>query len=367
VSTLAPPAPAGASAPELADEAARAERTGQWDEAAALFSRSFRAAVMARAMDAAVDALRGQARIRLQQRRYDEAEELVELSRELAGAHGLLRAVARATNVLAMVRHAQEDFTGARALYEQALDLAVDVGDDELIGMACLNLGVVSSVEGDLRGARVRFLESIGSSVRSGDKRSEVLAYNNLGALSCMLQEWLQAQVYVDRGIEIAARIDDRVQLARLSINRAEALIHLGELARAREALAEAEARAAEMHVGEMTADVWRLWGMLAREEGERAEARRRFEQGLALCASSGLHYKRGETLRELAALHRVAGDVQGARECLAEARVLFDGIGAAREARRVEALLRELDGQSFPAGAQGAGVPTMAAGVTRM
>jgi tetratricopeptide (TPR) repeat protein len=348
------------TAADLADEAARAERQGQWDEAASLFSRSFRAAVLAGQMEPGVDALRGQARIRLQQRRYDEAEELVELSRELAAAHALPRAVARATNVLALVRHAQEDFAGARAMYEEALDRAVDAGDDELIGMACLNLGVVASMQGDLRGARVRFLESIGSSVRSGDKRSEVLAYNNLGALSCMLQEWLQAQVYVERGIEIATRIDDRVALARLSINRAEALIHLGELARAREALADAEPRAADVGVGEMTADVWRLWGTLAREEGRLDEARRRFEEALDQCASAGLHYKRGEMLRELAVTHRLAGDTAAARACLSNARSAFASIGAAREAERVAALLDEMDAQSCseaeaPAAAAGA------------
>src|SRR5256885_1260257 len=82
--------------------------------AASLFAQSFRAAVLAGAPAAAADALRGQARIRLQQRRNAEAEELADLSREIAERHGEMRAVARATNVLALIRVACKDLDGAR-------------------------------------------------------------------------------------------------------------------------------------------------------------------------------------------------------------------------------------------------------------
>lgn len=341
MSTAADVVEAGPDAAELAAQAQRAERLGHWDEAAALFARGFRAGVLSGAVEAAIDALRGQARIRLQQRRYDEAEELACLSREIALAHGLGRAVARATNVIALVQYALEHFAAAQALHEAALDLAVDEGDDELIGMACLNLGVVASLQGDLRGARVRFLESIGSSVRSGDKRSELMAYNNLGALAGMLQEWLEAQVYLDRGLEIAERIGDTSQLARLSINRAEALLQLGDRVRVRDALVRTESHAADLGDREVAADVQRLWGMLAREEGSFDEAQARFIDALELCKAAGLHYKRAETLREWALLHRRTGKEEEARSALSEARDLFDGLGASHEVSRIDTMAK--------------------------
>jgi tetratricopeptide (TPR) repeat protein len=349
--TAAPPrhGPAGAT---LHGDALRAERLGHWDQAAGLFARAFRAGVLRGAAEEAVDALRGQARIRLQQARHDEAEELADLSRVIARAHGLGRAVARATNVIALVRYAVQDFASARALHEAALDLAVDEGDDELIGMACLNLGVVSSLQGDLRGARVRFLESIGSSVRSGDKRGELMAYNNLGALAGLLQEWLEAQVYLDRGIEIAERIGDSAQLARLSLNRAEALLQLGDHLRARDALALAQARVTAVRDGVVAADVLRLWGMLARDEGDAEEARSRFRQALELSAAAGTPYKRAETLREWALLHRAAGDEPRAQGALAEARALFAELGSTHEVARVDVLARNPGGaQKLPGG----------------
>ena len=330
---------AGAGGASLQADALRAERLGHWERAAELFARAFRAGVLRGAAEQAVDALRGQARIRLQQARHDEAEELAELSRQIARAHGLGRAVARATNVIALVRYAVQDFASAQALHEAALDLAVDEGDDELIGMACLNLGVVSSLRGDLRGARVRFLESIGSSVRSGDKRGELMAYNNLGALAGLLQEWLEAQVYLDRGIEIAERIGDSAQLARLSLNRAEALLQLGDHGRARDALAVAQQQVAAVSDGLAEVDVLRLWGMLAREQGDAEDARARFRRALELSEAAGLPYKRAETLREWALLHRVNGDEPRAQGTLAEARAIFAGLGSTHEVARVDVL----------------------------
>jgi tetratricopeptide (TPR) repeat protein len=342
MSAQAPSAPLPTSPPDaaaLTAQALREERLGHWDESAALFAQSFRAAMLAGEPAAAADALRGQARIRLQQRRYDEAGELADLSREIAGRHGETRAVARGTNVLALVRYACGDLDGAREMHEAALNLAVDVGDDELIGMACLNLGVVASVQGDLRGARVRFLESIGSSVRSGDKRSELMAYNNLGGLSGILQEWMEAQVYLDRGIEIAQRIGDQAPLARLSINRAEALIQLGETQRARDSLEECARLAAHLADREVAADLVRLGGMLARAEGAVDEARRLLREAIDLSLAGGLDFKRAESLREMGLLLAQTGEDAEADRCLAAARRLFAGMGATHQAAQVDGI----------------------------
>ncbi|MBD0321632.1 MAG: hypothetical protein ICV87_14945, partial [Gemmatimonadetes bacterium] len=53
------PAPA-----ELAELALARERLGRWDEAAALYSRVFRASIHSGAVEQSADALRGQARVR---------------------------------------------------------------------------------------------------------------------------------------------------------------------------------------------------------------------------------------------------------------------------------------------------------------
>jgi tetratricopeptide (TPR) repeat protein len=93
------------------------ERLGHWDEAAGLYARAFRESLHSGAVEHASDALRGQARVRNRERRWDEAEELAELSREIAERAGLARAAARAVNVVGLIRHARGDWTGARALF----------------------------------------------------------------------------------------------------------------------------------------------------------------------------------------------------------------------------------------------------------
>jgi tetratricopeptide (TPR) repeat protein len=334
----APPTPA-----DLADRAAHEERRGHWDAAGELFARAFREALAAGSLEAAADALRGQARVRKDAGRFAEAEELAELSREIARRNGLVRSAARATNVLALTRHAQRDWDGARALYEEALDLALQIGDDDLIGLACLNLGVLANLGGSFHDARVRYLESIGSSVRSGNKRTEVMAYNNLGMVCADQEEWMEADLYFDRGIEIAERTGDAPQLARLCANRAEPLLHVGEVGRARASVERAAEIAGRIAFPELLVEVARYRGMVERAEGDivTAEAHMRESARIALCAE--LELERADALRELGTLLAATARPDEAREVLSDAVEIFTGIGAVVDARRVRALLVEL------------------------
>ena len=68
----------------IAEQALARERLGRWDEAAALYARVFRTSIHSGAVEQSVDALRGQARVRNRERRWEEAEELAELSRHIA-------------------------------------------------------------------------------------------------------------------------------------------------------------------------------------------------------------------------------------------------------------------------------------------
>lgn len=329
---------------ELAERATHEERLGHWDASAGLFARAFRVALLSGSVEGAVDALRGQARVRRNQGRYGEAEELAVLSREISERHGLPRSAARAVNVLALVRYAQQDWSGAKELYEQALEMALETGDDELIGLTCLNLGVVANMQGDFRGARVRYLESIGSAVRSGNKQNELMAYNNLGLVCSDMRDWMEAEVYFSRGIEISERIGDTPQTARLFMNRAEPLIHTGETERARETLDRAETIAERIHDAEVLADIARFRGMASRIDGEWDEAGRQLSLSLALTQDAGLEMGHGETLMEVASLRMDQGKPGEARGSLLEARTIFERLGAERDTRKADELLAALE-----------------------
>ena len=338
------PADEAEAAEDIALKAAAAERRGDWDESAALYARTFRSALFEGWVERAADALRGQARVRQQQGRYEEAEELAELSRELADRHDLTQAAARALNILGIVRYSLQDWAGAEERYRRALEMALDLGDDELIGLTCQNLGVMANLQGDLREARSRYLESVGSFVRSGSSANAMMAYNNLGMAATELREWMEAEVYFGRGIEIAERLAHTRLAGMLYSNLAEPLIKIGEIGRARDSLTTAEEAAARVRDVATLADVARYRGMIARAEGDFAAAEGYFLRSVELAAAPELDLEKAKALRELGELYLAQGRRAEAREALGRALGYFRAFGAASHAADVEEQLRRAD-----------------------
>jgi len=309
-----------------AEQALAEEQLGHWDAAARLYAQAFRGAVLNGPMARAVDALRGQGRMLIREERFEEAEELVDLSREIAERSGLVRSAARAINALGIIRYERRDLNGARDCYHRALELALDVGDDELVGLACQNAGVVASDTGDLREARIAFLESIGSFVRSGDADSASLGYNNLGVASAGIWEWLEAEVYFSRGIELAERLRNAPMLAKLYGNRAEPLIFVGELQEAGESLrlAEETARAVGDRFALAVAARWRA--VMARIAGAYDEAEEHLQRVLALVPHPAP--ERADAFYELGRLRDVQGRSRDANDAYGRAKEIYTSFG---------------------------------------
>lgn len=326
---------------DLADRAADEERQGRWDASALAYSRLFRTSLARGELVRAVNALRGQARVRREQGRFEEAGELAELSRVIAELHGMTLESARALNVLGIIRYAEGRWAEAESLYESALGQAIDVGDDELVGLVCQNLGALASMRGRLREARIHYLEGIASSIRSRNRRNQATIYNNLGLVCCDLREWMEAELYFGRGIEIAELIDDGVHIALLLANRATPLIHMGELGRARETLTRADAAARCTDSQLAMADVARLRGVLARMEGDKAASYAYLSESVRIAIQAGLDYEQGEALTELGILHLQEGEHGLAIAALKQARDILDTLGASGHADRVVGLLR--------------------------
>jgi tetratricopeptide (TPR) repeat protein len=338
-----PAPPAAGDAPALARRAADAEGQGQWDHAARQYALAFRASVLERDIAGAADALRGQARVRNSQRRFDEAEELALLSLCIAEASGLRQAAARALNVLGIILHARGDWEQARTYFPRALEMALDLGDDDLAGLACLNAGVIASALGNPREARTLYLESVGSFVRSGNSVHAMMAYNNLGLASVDLREWIDAEVCFSRGIEIGERLSHSPILARLYMNRAEPLIEVGELARARATLLQAETAARAVGDQAGLCEVYRYLGWTSAAEGDEPAAEACLQRALRMAEDPTLLPQRAKTLQQLARLRRQQGRREDARALYLQAQELFRQLGAEHSVRSVDARLEEL------------------------
>ncbi len=316
------------------------EVAGRWKEADRLYASLFRRAVAERAPSAAADALRRQASVRGRLGKGEEAEELAELSFEVAERCGLARAAARAVNVRATLLHICEDLAGAAVLYREALARARAVRDDELTGLVCQNLGVIANIQGELAEARALYLECIASTIRSGDRTAAMLAYNNLGMVCADLREWMEAELYMERGLDVAERIGHLPTAARLYLNRAEPLIQMGELRRARATLDRAEELAVPLDDRGTLAGVRRFRAVIARLEGDFAAADRELEDAAALVVGEGHELERAEILGALARLRWEQGRRDEARAALHRARDCFGALGAAREIRRLDEVL---------------------------
>lgn len=328
----------------LEDRAAMLEREGRLEDAAAAYEELFRQAAAAGAVQWIVDSLRWHAWVRGRQRRFQEAEELAELSGEIADACGLQRESARIMNLLGTFRHEQGDLDGAYLRYSAALEQAREIGDDQLVGFICQNLGVYTNMQGDLRGARVLYLESIAGTLASEDETNLAMAYNNLGMVCTELAEWIEAEVYFDRGIEVARRLDDRAQLARLCANRAEPLIRTGEAMRGRASLEQAEQHAIACGAQSTLARIASLRALAARLEGDFSAAEAHVNAALDIARTGLLLLAEAEAMEELARLRYEQGRIGEAHSDAATARSLYRRLGAARHAAEMNVLLHECE-----------------------
>lgn|GEM_PF-862607 len=334
----------------LLERARRSEGAGEWDAAGQSYARAWRTAAAERALTPMLTALRGEGRAEMCRGGEEHAEELFELSLELARINGLEREVARALNNLAVLRFRQRRWDEAVALYEETLGLARETGDSELVAMASQNLGVVMNITGRFREARTLYLESVASVLRTGSPEQALIAYNELGVVACDLGEWMEAALYLDRGIEIAQRVHAPRHLATLCANRAYAALRAHNTTRATGMLERAAELAERGGFDETCIDVRRLRATHARLEGRLPEAERLALEALARADPETWPLERGAVLEEIGAIRTAQGREFLAASALREARDVYRRIGARGYAARVERRLERL--LEAPAGA---------------
>ncbi|MGH7444860.1 MAG: tetratricopeptide repeat protein [Longimicrobiales bacterium] len=327
--------------------AAGLEAAADWESAAFAYTDLYRTALQLDATADAAVALRGQARVCRESGQHELAQDLSELSYEIAYRNGHLRDAARAVNTTATIRHLLQDLDGAVALYEQALELARDVGDDELIALAAQNVGIIRNVVGELDGARAFYLESIAAALRTADARAAVVAYMHLGVVCSDLDECLQAGMYLERALEIAQRLDNRMLLASVHANRARPLLEMGELDAAENALDTAERLAPRNGYPGTRSNIARWRATLARMRNRLDDADRCIAQALQCADEEHMTLERAEALEELASIRATQGRYPLARAALREAREIFDAAHALGWAQRADQRLAELAGET--------------------
>lgn len=329
---------------EFEVQAAAYERQGDWDAAAALYAEVYRQAIEDSEIEQAATALLGHGRVLSRKGCFREAEELARLCVELAERNRLLEASARAVTLMGLIRLLRSEYAAATEFFQQAREMARNSGDDVVVWSSTQNLGIIANIHGNFREARALYLESIGSAIRGEDRAGAMMTYANLGKVCVCLEDWLEAEVYFERGIEIAEQLVELPARTRLHANLAVPLIRTGEFAQARSALDTAEQLATRIDDRDTLSHVARLRGMIARLQGELALARKHLSESLRIASGSGFELARAEALEEKARLWQAEGHLEEACVAFEEACACFHALGARHDAARMQELRSQCD-----------------------
>jgi adenylate cyclase len=292
--------------------------------------------------------------------RTGDARHILEDAVPLLEAEGDLARLQMALGTLGEVHRLAGRLQDARRYNERALTVAERIGNPSHAAFYLMNLGEILLTLGRWGEAR-EDLDRAGEMLASLPSASSYLVYlpAALGAMHLLMGAWDEAEVALQRALEIAEPNGDRQAqdmihpaLAELEIRRATpaaaiarlqpragkeggsriviettlawALLEAGDLTRASELIRETTVRAREQ--GEVLALIGalRVQGMVLRREGKKDEAVETLEEGLALARSLPFPYEEARILTEL-------GDARAALS-------IFRQLGAEQDILAIEA-----------------------------
>jgi tetratricopeptide (TPR) repeat protein len=193
--------------------------------------------------------------------------------------------LAEACNAEAAVFQSQGDFEQAVPLYRRMLQLAPT---GRIHGIARLNLASISAVEGDLDAARQEFRAAFECFEEAHYEWGMAFALNNLGRLMLDADDPTRAAAELEKAIELAKRLNDLELLAIAKLNRAEAMLQLGQPDNAVEQASAALGHFCTEKNDWRRIDALRLLGDISVSRNEYDTARNFFTAGLQLAKKVG-------------------------------------------------------------------------------
>ncbi len=219
----------------------------------------------------------------------------------------------------------------ARALADEALDLAGQTEQGLYLTMALCAKAHVFVFAGDLAGARTAIGEVMRRLGEHPDVILEGMARMVLGAIALAAGDLAEADRQLSRADEIEELTHHREPASnRFQADHAEAVIGLGDLARAEQLVQRMEARAAALPRPWINAVSARCRGLLNVAAGALDVALADCHRALEAHETLDMPIELGRTLLVLGRLHRRRNARQLTQECLAEAVRVLEAGGAA-------------------------------------
>jgi DNA-binding CsgD family transcriptional regulator len=218
----------------------------------------------------------------------------------------------------------------ARALAAEALTLAEQTEQETYLHMALCAKGYVCALAGELPEATATATEILRRLSEHPDIVLEGMATSVLGTAALFAGDLAEADRQFTRTDDIEELMHNREPATnRFHADHAEAVIGLGDLARAEVLVQRMEGRAAALPRPWITAVSARSRGLLNAAAGNVDAALADYQRALAAHESLDMPIELGRTLLALGRLHRRRNERQRARECLTRAAAVFGLCGA--------------------------------------
>jgi tetratricopeptide (TPR) repeat protein len=320
--------------PEQLAAGERAEMAGDYIAAVA----AYRAVVDVPDERVAAQAYFCLGRVSWRRSRFDASLEAFESALVLARRLGDEELQARVENGIGAVHYARGDHAAARRAYAAAQALT---HDDAMRGRIILNLGVIENIESNYAAASAHYEEAYRLFLESGDSDSATLALHNRGMVEADLARWDDAVRSFLAALELATKAGNREMVAKTLVNLSEVLVERGAFDKAIEHCDRALAIYAVVgdEVGRGEALRWRAHAL--GRSGELIAAERNANEALHIAMRCGARLLEAEASRDVGVLRGLLGDRAGGIKQLRHALVLFNELGARREAKEVALLLQ--------------------------
>jgi tetratricopeptide (TPR) repeat protein/TolB-like protein len=217
--------------------------------------------------------------------RHDLARAVTMYKEALASSEqiGDRRGMSSALNNMGVVLKDQRRFDEARQAHERALALRREIADRNWIAISLSNIGVVLFEQDRLGEAARYYKESLAMSRELANRRSEVRALHNLAIVDREMGNLAAARAGYEASLPVRAELGDKRGEVMARVELGMVLLAQGEVALARQTEDQAVrlARAIELKPGEAQA-LYQL-GEIARASNDRALARTYHEQALEI------------------------------------------------------------------------------------
>lgn len=218
----------------------------------------------------------------------------------------------------------------ARALVAEAVTLAEQTEQETYLNMALCAKGYVWALAGELTDATSAVTEILRRLGEHPDIVLEGMARSVLGAIALSAGDLAEADRQFVRADEIEQDLHNREPASnRCHADHAEAVIGLGDLARAERLVQSMETRAAALPRPWINAVSARCRGLLNAAAGDLGAALADYQRALAAHQALDMPVELGRTLLALGRLHRRRNERQRARECLEQAAAAFESCAA--------------------------------------